>query len=83
MRNLTSSIGSVALRDVMASTVERMRRYLAADGGHLKVCNIQKLVQVNKPQDFSFRLVYEKFVISNKLYKHHLFFVRPNLIFTL
>ena len=39
------------------------------------VCNIQKLVQVNKPQDFSFRLVYEEFVISDKLYKHYLFFV--------
>ena len=37
---------------------------------------------MNKPQDFSFRLVYEEFVISNKFYKH-LCFVRPNLIYTL
>ena len=43
-----------------------------------EVCNIQKLVHVNKPQDFSSRLVYEEFVISNTFLKHYLFFVRPN-----
>ena len=56
----------------MASTVEKMRKCLAADGGHLN----------NKPRDFSLRLVYEEFVISNK-YEHYLLFVRPNLIYTL
>ena len=34
--NVTSSIDSVTLQNVMASTVERMRKCLAADGGHLK-----------------------------------------------
>ena len=37
---------------------------------------------VNEPQDFSFRLVYKEFAISNKFYKHNLFYVRPNLIYT-
>ena len=37
-----------------------------------KVCNIQNLAQANKPQNFSFRLMYEEF-ISSKLYKHYLF----------
>ena len=48
---------------------------------------INNLKKYNKyydnPQDFSFRLVYEKFVISNTFYKHYLFFVLPNLIYTL
>ena len=48
-----------------------------------EVCNIQNLVQGNKPQDFSFRLVYEEFAISNRLYKHYLFFVRPKKMYTL
>ena len=48
-----------------------------------KLCYIQKLAQVSKPQDFSFRLVYEECVISNTFSKHYLFSVRPNLIYTL
>ena len=41
------------------------RKCLAVNGRHLKyACNIKKLSQVNKPQDFSFQLVYQEFVIS-------------------
>ena len=36
IRNVTNSINFVTLQNVMASTVERMRKCLSADGGHLK-----------------------------------------------